>query len=137
MPQIREKFSCDRESLVERHVWNEFQECMDEAKFAAYIRNYICPLYPNSRDVSGKRVFIKADSQLGRLIIGLLAKMCANGFILYPVVPNSTAVTQETYRKYSHFKTALRQVLDRVVQQRITKLQRKCLCHCCQHLLVL
>lgn len=66
---------------------------MDEREFFTYIRNLIVPLYPDTRDVPSKYVIIKVDSGLGRLNMALLAKLRANGFVLYPGVPNSTAVT--------------------------------------------
>ena len=97
------------------------REGVYEAESVAYIRNYIFPIYLNSRDVPGKSVLIKVNRGMGRLNIDLLAKLIANGFALYSVVPNFTAVTQEMGRNYSPFKTAFRQVFYRVVQQQITK----------------
>ena len=60
------------------------------------------------------------DSGPGRLNVQLLCKFCLLGFILYHGVPNTTAVSQETGCNYGPFKTALRQILDVVVQNIIT-----------------
>ena len=56
----------------------------------------IVPLYPDARDDDGLGVMMKADSGQGRDNCRLLAKMRHLGFILYPGVQNTTAVTQET-----------------------------------------
>ena len=71
---------------------------MDEEEFAKYIRNSILPLYPDAMDVPGKRVMVKVDSGSGRLNIELLAELRILGWYLYPGVPNTTAVSQETDR---------------------------------------
>ena len=92
---------------------------MDEEEFEQYLLNSICPLYPDARDVDGYRVLIKVDSGPGRLNEELLAKLRANGFILYPGVSNTTSVTQEIDRNYGPFKTAFRDVLNLYVQERI------------------
>jgi len=81
---------------------------MDDAEFQKYMETSIFPLYPNARDHPGHRVMVKADSGPGRTSLSLLAKMRHLGFILYPGVPNTTAVTQETDRNYGPFKTQFR-----------------------------
>ncbi len=66
---------------------------MDMDEFAAYIRNSIMPLYPNAQPSFGKWVILKCDSGPGRMNINLLAELQASGFILFPEVPNTTAVS--------------------------------------------
>ena len=63
------------------------------------------PLFPDAQDVRGKRVIMKADSGPGRMELGFLAEARTLGFIIYPGVPNTTAVTQETDQSYGPFKT--------------------------------
>jgi hypothetical protein len=64
---------------------------------------------------------LKCDSGPGRLQIDLLAKLRHLGVYLYPCVPNTTAVTQETDRTYGKFKTRfctnLEQLVDECVAQ--------------------
>ena len=50
--------------------------------------------------VKGRWVVIKCDSGPGRLNTTLLVYLRYHGFILYPGVPNTTAVTQETDQSY-------------------------------------
>ena len=69
---------------------------MDDDKFASYLRNSIIPLYPDALNVPGKRVMIKVISGPGRMNIELLAELPLLGFYLYPSMPNTTAVSQET-----------------------------------------
>ena len=92
---------------------------IDNEEFEEYTMTAIVPFYPDARDVDGIRVMMKADSGPGRDNCRLLAKMRHLGFILYPGVPNTTAVTQETDRNYGPFKTQFRLNLDAVVQARI------------------
>jgi len=77
---------------------------MDEAEFEKYFRNCILPLFPDALDLLGFCVMVKVDSGPGHLNVNLLAKLCLLGFYLYPGVPNTTAVTQETDQNYGPFK---------------------------------
>ena len=94
---------------------------MDDEEFEKYVFNSIVPLYPNAEDKPGKRVMIKVDSGPGRMAKRLLARLRLLGFILYPGVPNTTAVSQETDRNYGPFKTQFRKNLALVVDERIRK----------------
>ena len=62
---------------------------------------------------------VKVDSGPGRLNINLLAELHLVGFYLYPGVPNTTAVTQETDRNYGPFKGRFRANLGEIVDARI------------------
>ena len=73
---------------------------MDEAELEKYFRNCILPLFPDALDLPGFHAMVKVDSGPGRLNINLLAELHLLGFYLYPSVPNTTAVTQETDRNY-------------------------------------
>jgi hypothetical protein len=64
----------------------------------------IAPLYPDAADEHGKRVMVKVDSGPGRLEIDYLAEARTLCFIIYPSVPNTMAVTQETDQSYGPFK---------------------------------
>ncbi len=66
---------------------------MDEKEFRLYFLNSIVPLFPDAQDVKGKRVIMKVDSGPGRIESGFLAEARALGFIIYPEVPNTMAVT--------------------------------------------
>ena len=92
---------------------------MDMEEFAKYIRNSIMPLFPNAAPEKGKWVILKCDSGPGRLNLELLADLRTSGFILFPGVPNTTAVTQETDQNYGPFKTKYCKNLDAVVDARI------------------
>ena len=59
-------------------------------------------------------------SESGRINSHLLCKFRLLGFILYPGVSNTMYVSQDMYRNYRPFKTSFRQILDLVVQNRIT-----------------
>ena len=51
----------------------------------------------------------------------LLSKLRLLGFILYPCVPNTTHVTQETDQCYGPFKTQFLSNLDLIVDARLAK----------------
>mmetsp|Transcript_24214 Transcript_24214/g.44508 ORF Transcript_24214/g.44508 Transcript_24214/m.44508 type:complete len:349 (+) Transcript_24214:479-1525(+) len=119
MPQIRGKFGNMEERLWPVTFGMNAKGGMDEAEFEKYLTHSIFPLYPDVKDVMGKRVMLKVDSGPGRLNMELLARCRLLGFVLYPGVPNTTAVTQETDKNYGPFKTAFRTILDLIVQNRI------------------
>ncbi len=73
---------------------------MDDDKFKKYVKNDILPLYPDACDMKGKCVMIKVDSRPGRVNVELLAELQLIGLYLYPGLPNTTAVTQETDQDY-------------------------------------
>jgi len=94
---------------------------MDDEEFKQYIGNSILPLYPNTRDKPGHRLLLKCDSSgPGWLQVELLAQLRFLGVYLYPCVPNTTAVTQETDWTYGMFKSQYRAnlvLLDKLVRQ--------------------
>ncbi len=81
-------------------------------EFEKYIFNRIVPLYPNALDVPGKRVLIKIDRGPGRNNNEVMCARLQNlGIYLYPGVPNTTAVSQETDLGYGKFKSGIWQNL--------------------------
>lgn len=66
--------------------------------------NSIVPLFPDVEDCNGRRVIIKLDMGSGRLNPKFLAKPQLLGFIVYPIVPNGTAVMQEAKQSFGYFK---------------------------------
>ncbi len=92
---------------------------MDEAEFEKYFRKCILLLFPDALDLPGFRVMVKVDSDPGCLNVNLLAELCLLGFYLFPGVPNTTAVTQETDRNYGPFKGRFRANLGEIVDARI------------------
>jgi hypothetical protein len=78
---------------------------MDNHEFQQYVLNSTPPLYPHTRDRSGKRLLLKWDNGLGHLKIKQLAKLRYFDVYLYPCLSNTTAVTQETDRTYGGFKS--------------------------------
>ncbi len=94
---------------------------MDNEEFKKYMLNSIVPLFPHARDKAGHRVLLKVDSGPGRLSLNLLSKLRLLGFILYPCVPNTTHVTQETDQNYGPFKTQFPSNLELIVDARLEK----------------
>jgi hypothetical protein len=92
---------------------------MDDDEFFEYVQNSIMRLYPDAAPEKGKWVCIKCDSGPGRLNADLLAYMRFHGFLLYPSVPNTTAVTQETDQSYGPFQSKLRTNLQVLIDERL------------------
>ncbi len=92
---------------------------MDDDEFFEYLQKLIMKLYPNAAPVKGPWVVIKCDSGLGRLNPTLLAYLRYHGFILYPGVPNTTAVTQEMDQSYGPFQSAVRTNLQLIIDEHI------------------
>lgn len=119
MPMVIGKFGADEvREWPTTYGMNE-KGGMDNTKFEKYIKNSIVPLYPHARDEFGKRVLLKCDSGPGRMNIDLLCWLRREGFILYPSVPNTTAVTQETDQNYGQFKSQFRTNLSLVIDHRV------------------
>ena len=61
----------------------------------------------------------KVDGGPGRDFTELLVELTFLGFYMYPGVPNSTAVSQETDGNYEPMKTGFRSNLKELVDERI------------------
>ena len=109
---------------------------MDKEEFTTkYLFNSIVPLFPHAKDKPGHRVLLKVDSGPGRMNLNLLAKLRLLGFVMYPCVPNTTHVTQETDQNYGPFKTQILSNLVLIVDKRLMakkslSLQHLWDCHC-------
>lgn len=118
-PPVVCKFGMDEAKPIQVSFGMNEKGGMDEIEFGKYVKNSIIPLYPDACDLPGKRVLIKVDSGPGRLNTELLAELRLLGFYLYPGVPNTTAVTQETDRNYGPFKSRFRSNLADIVDARM------------------
>ena len=89
--------------------------------FFDYLQKSIMKLYPDAAPVKGKWVIIKCDSGPGRLNPDLLASLRYHGFLLYPSVPNTAAVSQETDQSFGPFQSAIRSNLQLLIDEQICK----------------
>jgi hypothetical protein len=117
-PKIRGKLGTDCEKEWSVTLAMIFKGGMEEREFRSYFSNYIVllflaivQLFSDAEDVRGKRVIIKVDSCPGRMELGFLRGNDL-GFIIYPGVQNTTAVTQETNQNYDPFKTQFQKIED-------------------------
>jgi hypothetical protein len=92
---------------------------MDDEEFAKYLLNSIMLLYPIAKDRPGKHVILKVHSGLGRTNLSLLSKLRLLGFVLYPCVPNTTHITQDTDQNYGPFKTQFTQNPEDIIDARL------------------
>jgi hypothetical protein len=83
---------------------------MDDNEFFEYLQKSIMPLYPESAQVNGKWVVLKCDSGPGQMNEELLAMLRFHGFLLFPGIPNTTAVSQETDQIYGPFQGQFRKI---------------------------
>ena len=118
MRQVRGKFGNKTTNLFPVTIGMNEKGGMDDEEFHKYIMNSIVPLYPDVSNKKGKRVLIKIDSGPGRTNPELLASLRTMGFVLYPGVPNTTAVSQETDQGYGLFKSLFRETLDKITADR-------------------
>ena len=119
MPHVCGKFGASKEQTWAITIWRNAKGGMEDVKFDEYLSNSLIPLYPDAEDLKGKRVIFKLDSGPGRLGVKLLARILPLGFVLYPFVPNTTALSQDTDRNCGPFKTAFQMILDKIVQERM------------------
>ncbi len=100
VPQVIGKFGGVEECTWPVSFGQNEKGGMDEEEFAKYLLNSIVPLFPHAKDKPGHHVLLKVDSGPGRMNLNLLSKLRLLGFMLYPGVPNTTHVTQETDQNY-------------------------------------
>ena len=124
MPHVRGNFGAPKEKAWLITVGMNEKGGMDNVEFDEYLSRPLIPLYPGAENVKWKRVLFKLDSGPGRLGVNLLARLCLLGFVLYPGVTNTTAVSQDANRNYSPFKTAFRIILDKIFKERMFKKKR-------------
>ena len=100
MPHVSGKFGAPEEKACSITVGMNAKGGMDDVEFDEYLSNSLIPLYPGAEDIEWKRVIFKLDSGPGRLGVKLPATLRLLGFVLYPGVPNTIAVSQDTNRNY-------------------------------------
>lgn len=97
--------------------------CNEKGGFDAnQFRKFIHTLltwFPDCADVDGKRVFVKVDSGPGRHNKVLIYECAQRGIILFPGVPNTTAVTQEMDQAFGPFKCQYRKSLALLTAHRL------------------
>ncbi len=124
-PNIHGKFGMDKPRYLGLSVGLNEKGGMVNEEFDNYIRNSILPLFPDACNMPGKRIMIKFVSSPGRLNVDLLAELKLMGWYMYPVVPNTTSVKQETNQNYGPFKGQFWSKLGDLVDARIKA--KKCL----------
>jgi hypothetical protein len=88
---------------------------MNNEDFECYIDNNIVPLFPNLEDTPGKCILLKVDSGRGWNWRDLLNRCWFRGVYIYPGLPNSTSMQQETdINFYGPFKGVVRRSLAKI-----------------------
>ena len=106
------KFGREEETMLDASLGLNEKGGMDDNEFELYLKNLMEMIYPDAMDTPGKRVIVKIDSGPGRSNMDLLARLRMRGVILYPGVPNTTSVSQETDRNYGLFKSVYRENIE-------------------------
>ena len=71
---------------------------MDDTEFENYLINLLISIFPDDEDLSGLRVMAKIDSGPGCSNLDIFTRLRVCGYYLHPAVPNTTSVSQKTYR---------------------------------------
>jgi hypothetical protein len=104
----RGRFGCAEERIWPASIgMNKIGGILDD-EFEKYIDNSICPLFPDTEDMPGKRVLLKVNSGPGCNGRELLMKCQFCGLYIYPGLPNATSMQQETDINYGPLKTVVR-----------------------------
>jgi hypothetical protein len=101
-------FGCEEERTWPATIGMNKKGGMTDNEFEEYIKNSICPLYPDMEDTPGKWVLLKVDSSPGRNGKDLLLKCHFPRLYIFPGLPNATSVQQETDINYGPFKSIAR-----------------------------
>ncbi len=119
MTQICAAFSFKEERLFPVTFGKNLKAGTDSKEFEKYVLRSIVPLYPTAHDKPGCCVMLKVDSSPIKMNLYLLARLQQLGFVMYPCIPNTTHVSQETDQWYGAFKTQFTINLDTIVEGRI------------------
>jgi len=112
------KFGFEAERVVPTTFGMNEKGGMNAIELDKYIKKAILPLYPDVADVPGRRVLLKLDSGPGRMNLDMLADLRLQGVYVFPGVPNTTHVTQETDQNYGLYKTIYRENLEKLSEAR-------------------
>jgi len=115
------KFGCEQAKVWQSTIGMNNRGGMDTEEFEKYVLNNILRLYPDAADISGHKVILKCDGGPGRFNETLLGTLRARGFYLYPCVPNTTAITQETDQSFGLFKSVFRKSLKKLTDDRLAR----------------
>jgi hypothetical protein len=105
LPQIVGQYGYSTRRAFDVGVGMNPKGGMNEEMFLKYVTELLMVLYPNSEDVSGKRVILKSDSGPGRLGIEYRFQAKAEGVYVYPGLPNGTEAGQECDQLFAYLKT--------------------------------
>ena len=125
MKNVRGRFGNGEERVWPVTLGMNKKGVMDTVEFKKYIFGSIVPLYDDSAATPGKCVMIKVDSGPGRMNGDLTSCLRNLGFYLFPGLPNSTHVTQETDQLYGPFKSNFRKNLERLYSNRLSAENRE------------
>ena len=125
MKDVRGRFGNGEEKVWPVTLGMNEKGGMDTVEFEKYIFGSIVPLYDNSVDIPGRRVMIKIDSGPGRMNGDLTSRLQNLGFYLFPGLPNSTHVTQDTDQLYGPFKSNFQKNLERLYSNRLSAENRE------------
>ena len=115
---IKGKFGFPVEKTLDCTFGMNEKAGMNSEELHKYLLKAILPLFPDVQDFPRKRVICKVDSGPGRMNPAMLAELKLRGFYLFPGVPNTTSVTQETDQNYGPFKIRYRKNLELLSQER-------------------
>ena len=105
MRKIRGQFGFDRVEEFGVTAGCNIKAGMDVVEFCKYVEECIVSLYPDAKDVAGKRVLLLVDSFPGRTQLDMLASLRIKCIYLKAGEPNTTHITQLTDQNYGMFKS--------------------------------
>ncbi len=90
------------------HHWDEWERGMNNEGFERNIDNSIVTLFPDHEDMPGNCILLKIESGRGCNLRDLLNKCWFRGVYIYPSLPKSTPMQQETdINFYGPFKSVV------------------------------
>jgi hypothetical protein len=125
----RGRFGCAEERIWPCTIGMNKKGGMTDVEFEKYIDTSIVPLFPKLEDTKGKRVLLKVDSGSGRNRRDLLMKCRFCGLYVYPSLPNTTSMQQETDRNNNTDSYLCSSLVPRfALPAQLEKISRSCVC---------
>jgi hypothetical protein len=118
LPQVEGQYGFEGRRVVNCGWTFNKKGGMNGVAFNAWYNDWLKSLYPNAKDVPGKRILDKSDSGPGRFGEAFNSRARLDGFYHFPSTPNATEVCQEMDQLFSYFKSLVYKNINTVLSKK-------------------
>jgi hypothetical protein len=118
LPQVEGQYGFEGRRVVNCGWTFDKKGGMNGVAFNAWYNDWLKSLYPNAKDVPGKRILDKSDSGPGHFGEAFNSRARLDGFYHFPSTPNATEVCQEMDQLFSYFKSLVYKNINTVLSKK-------------------